>query len=78
MIDARFKELITLYNLTVIQEEDQHYILDGASIKTATGAFKMLKLDAEKLEFKIKACEQKVVEKYRGKTFENEIQKESN
>lgn len=28
--DASFKELVALYNLTVIQEEDQYYILDGA------------------------------------------------
>ena len=31
-------------------------------IKTATGALKMLKRDAEKLEFKIKAYEQKVID----------------
>lgn len=28
--DSNFKELVALYNLTVIQEEDQYYILDGA------------------------------------------------
>ena len=27
--DSNFKELVALYNLTVIQEEDQYYILDG-------------------------------------------------
>lgn len=47
-------------------------------INTATGALEMLKRDAEKLNFKIRAYQHKVTEKQRGKTFENETQKESN